>query len=124
EFVRGDEVFDARKRQPPLLDVEQQIAALAGAEEIPGLGNGLKLRVQQVLPAAADIIRGQAVALLENEGAGGDDVTPRELAIESHMHEATRTQQREQRAPARWWIRKVVQNPAGLDQIERAINLS
>src|SRR5262249_20498269 len=101
QIVLDDEGFDVRNRQPPLLDVEQQIAALAGAEEITGLGNGLKLRVQQVLPAAAGIVRRRAVALLENEVAGGDDVTPCEPATDFHMHEAARTQQREQRAPAR-----------------------
>src|SRR5262245_4066800 len=95
QIVLDDEGLDLRKRQPALLDMKQQVAALAGAEEIAGLGNAVERRVEQVLPAAADVVRGGAIALLENEGAGSNDVTACELAVEAHMHEAARPQQRQ-----------------------------
>src|SRR5262245_1343253 len=98
-----------------LLDVEQEIAALAGAEEIPGLGNALERRAQEVLPAPANVLHGRAVTLLGDELAGGSDVMPSELTIESHMHEPPWPQQGKQRAPARQGIREVMQNPAHLD---------
>src|SRR5262249_29348326 len=100
QAVLADEGLDLRNRQPALLDMKQQVAALAGAEEIVGFGNAVERRVEQVLPAAADVVRGGAVALLENEGAGGHDVTACELAVEAHMHEAARPQQPQQDAPA------------------------
>src|SRR5262249_61548195 len=88
QVVLADEGLDLRNRQPPLLDMKQQVAALAGAEEIVGLGNAVEQGVEQVLPAAADVVRGGAVALLTHEGADGHDVTACELAVEGHMHEA------------------------------------
>src|SRR5262245_46289834 len=120
QIVLRDEGLDLRNRQPTLLDMKQQVAALAGAEEIAGLGNALERRVQQLLPAAADVVRGRVVALLANEGAGGNDLTACELAVEAHPHEAARPQQRQQNAPARHRIREVMQYPAGIDQIERS----
>src|SRR5262245_15042859 len=122
QVVLDDEGLNVWNRQPAFLDMEQQIAALAGAEEIAGLGNAVERRVEQVLPAAADVVRGGAIALLANEGARGNDVTACELAIEAHPHEAARPQQRQQNAPARDRIRKVMQYPAGIDQIERSLD--
>src|SRR5262249_62212873 len=73
QVVLDDEGLNVWNRQPVFLDMEQQIAALAGAEEIAESGNAAERRVQQVLPAAADVLPGRAIALLEDEGAGGDD---------------------------------------------------
>src|SRR5262245_12355244 len=122
QVVLDDEGLDVRNRQPAFLDMKQQVAALAGAEEIAGLGNALERRVQQLLPAAAAVVRGRAVALLANESAGGNDLTACDLAVEAHPHEAARPQQRQQNAPARDRIRKVMQYPAGIDQIERSLD--
>src|SRR5262245_60080914 len=124
QVVLADEGLDLRNRHSTLLDMKQQVAALAGAEEIAGLGDAVERRIEQVLPAATDVVRGGAIALLDNEGAGGNDVTARELAVEAHMHEAARPQQRQQDAPACHRFRKVMQYPAGLDQIERSLDRS
>src|SRR5439155_13282665 len=67
QIVLGEEGFDLRNRQTMLLDVEQEIAALAGAEEIPGLGDAVKRRIQEVLPAAANVFHGRAVASVSDE---------------------------------------------------------
>src|SRR5947209_6838609 len=122
QIVLGEEGLDLRNRQTMLLDVEQEIAAFAGAEEIPGLGDALERRIQEVLPAAANVFHSRAVASVSDELAAGDDVMPRELTIESHMHETARPQQAEQRAPARQWIREMMQHSAYLDQIERSVD--
>src|SRR5262249_58481162 len=122
QVVLADEGLGRGNGQPPLLDMKQQVAALAGAEEIVGLGNAVERRVEQVLPAAADIVRGGAVALLTNEGADGHDVTACEFAVEAHMHEAARPQQPQQDAPARRRIRQVKQYPAGLRQIAPSLH--
>src|SRR5262249_42997925 len=124
QVVLDDEGLNVWNRQPVFLDMEQQVAALAGAEEIAGLGNVLERRVQQVLPAAADVVRGRAIALLENEGAGGNDPTACELAVEAHAHEAARPQQSEQDAPACHRFRKMMQYPGGIDQVERPLDRS
>src|SRR5439155_3273768 len=76
QIVLGEEGFNLRNRQTMLLDVEQEIAALAGAEKIPGLGNSLKSRVQEVLATAANIVHRAAVALLRDELARGGNVMP------------------------------------------------
>src|SRR5438876_10328910 len=122
QIIPSEKGFDLRNRQTMLLDVEQEIAALAGAEKIPGLGNSLKGRVQEVLATAANIVHRAAVALLRDELARGGNVMPSELTIESHMHETARPQQAEQRAPARQWIRQMMQHSAYLDQIERSVD--
>src|SRR5213080_4343149 len=122
QIVPGEEGFDLRNRQTMLLDVEQEIAALAGAEEIPGLGDALERRIQEFLPAAANIVHRGAVASLRDELARGGNVMPSELTIESHMHETARAQERKQRAPARQRICEMMQYPAHLDQIERPID--
>src|SRR5262249_20923772 len=124
QVVLDDEELDLRNRQPALLDMKQQVAALAGAEEIAGLGNVLERRVQQVLPATPNVIRGGAIAVLENEGAGGNDPTACELAVEAHAHEAARPQQSEQDAPACHRFRKMMQYPGGIDQVERPLDRS
>src|SRR5262249_28662668 len=93
-------------------------------EKIAGLGNAVERRVEQVLPAAADVVRGGAIALLANEGARGNDVTACELAVKAHTHEAARPQQSQQDAPARHRFRKVMQYPAGIDQVERSLERS
>src|SRR5438128_213071 len=122
QIVLGEEGFDLRNRQTMLLDVEQEIAALAGAEEIPGLGDAVKRRIQEVLPAAANVFHGRAVASVSDELAAGGNVMPSELTIQSHMHETSRAQERKQRAPACQRIREMMQYPAHLDQIERPID--
>src|SRR5262249_39089541 len=75
QVALDDEGLDVRNRQPAFLDMEQQVAALAGAEEVAEFGNAAERRVQQLLPAAADVVRGRAIASRENEGAGGNDLT-------------------------------------------------
>src|SRR5262249_16135642 len=106
------------------LDMEQQVAALAGAEEIAEFGNAAERRVQQLLPAAANVVRSRAIALRENEGAGGNDLTACELAVEGHTHEAARPQQPQQDAPTCHRFGKVMQYPAGIDQVERPLDRS
>src|SRR5215831_919083 len=101
QVILDDERLDVRNREPAFLDMKQQIPALAGAEEIAGLGNAVERRVEQVLPRAADVLRGRAIALRGDEIAGGNDSTACQLAVEAHAHEAARPQQRQQGAPAR-----------------------
>src|SRR5262245_39453730 len=42
QVALDDEGLDVRNRQPAFLDMKQQVAALAGTEEIAGLGNALE----------------------------------------------------------------------------------
>src|SRR5262245_50513445 len=67
QLILDDERLDVRNREPAFLDMKQQVAALAGAEEIAGLGNAVERRVQQILPAAADVLPGRAIALFGDE---------------------------------------------------------
>src|SRR4029077_8660951 len=69
QSVLGNEGFDLRNRQSVLLHVKQKVAALAGAEEIAGPGYILEGLVQQVLPAAANLIGGRIIPALAREGA-------------------------------------------------------
>src|SRR5262249_10212549 len=102
--------------------MEQQVAALAGAEEIAELGDAAERRVQQLLPAAADVVRGRAIALRENEGAGGNDLSACEVAVEGHTHKAAPPQQRPHGAPSRHPNPEVMQYPANIDQIECSLD--
>src|SRR5262249_11836365 len=45
QMILGDERLHVWNREPAFLDVKQQVAALAGAEEIAGLGNAVERRV-------------------------------------------------------------------------------
>ena len=83
QVVLGDEGFDLGYRESMLLNVKQQVAAFAGAEEIAVLGDAPERGIQEVLPAAANIVRGRAVAPLENECAGRNNAAARELAVEA-----------------------------------------
>src|SRR5262249_29725142 len=101
QAILDDERLDVRNREPAFLDVKQQVAALAGAEEIAGLGNAVERRVQQVLPATADVLRGRAIALRGDEAAGGDDSAACQPPVEGHVPEAAGRQPRQRGAPAR-----------------------
>src|SRR6266498_2698632 len=80
QVILDNERLDIRNREPAFLDMKQQVAALAGAEEIAGLGNAVERRVQQVLPATANVLRGRAIALRGDETAGGGDSAARQFA--------------------------------------------
>src|SRR5262249_61334438 len=70
QAILDDERLDVRNREPAFLDMKQQVAAFAGAEEIARLGNAVERRVQQVLPATADLHHGRAIALPSGETPG------------------------------------------------------
>ena len=55
QALPGDEVLDGRDGQAAFLHVEQQVAAFAGAEEIVEARQAAQRRVEQILPAAADV---------------------------------------------------------------------
>ena len=106
------------------LHVEQKIAAIADAEKVRHLrehpqrmagGQG-----HDVLPELADIVRAATIAALGNIAMRGDDVVARELAIEREAHEAARTQQRTQDAPAGQRIAEMMQHAAAIDHVETA----
>src|SRR5262249_45151996 len=80
QAVRCHEGLDLRNRGARFLDMKQQIATFAGAEEIADSRDALKRRAQQLLPAAANVVEGCTVAVLGNESARRDDVATRKLA--------------------------------------------
>src|SRR5262245_43294043 len=122
QVVLGDEGFDLGYRESMLLNVKQQVAAFAGAEEIAVLGDAPERGIQEVLPAAANVVRARAVASLENECAGRHNAAARELAVEAYSHESAGSQQLEQDAPARLHIGKMMQHAAGIDQVEASVD--
>ena len=77
-------------------------------------------RVEQILPAAADVGGRGRVAALGDEGARRHHVAAAELAVKAEMHDAARPQQREQDAPAFERIGHVMQHAAGVDHVEAA----
>src|SRR5215510_14945940 len=104
--------------------MEQQIATLAGREEIAVFRyiaqHRALIATQDILPAAPDVSGALAIAALGNEGARGADILARERAVEADMHEAARPQQREQRAPALRPVAHVMEHAAHFDQIKAA----
>jgi hypothetical protein len=78
QIVLGDERGDLGQGQAMLLDVEQKVAAFAEAEEIPKRAHVLERRavgaIEQLLPAAADVVRGRAIAARGDEIARRNDV--------------------------------------------------
>src|SRR6516162_6147218 len=119
QVIFGDEGLNLRNGRSGFLNMEQQITALAGGEKIARLRGLFEGRAQQLLPAAANVFRRWLKALLRNKSPGGDNMSPRELAVEADSNETARPEQRQQRSPARKRVGKVVQYPACIDQIER-----
>src|SRR4029453_5383315 len=89
---------------------------------IAGPGHVLERRIQKLLPATANVVRGRAIASLEDEGARRNDSAAGELAVEAYPHETARPQQLEQDAPARPYIGQVMQHAAGIDQVEGSVD--
>src|SRR5207302_2721487 len=120
ELVFVEKLPDFRDAQMVLVHVEQEIAALAGAEEIRVLRHGLEWRAvlqsQKSLAAFADV--SLSVAVLNDERAERLDVTARQCAVEPYMHESARPQQRKQHPPALRPILKVMQHPNRFDEME------
>ena len=77
-------------------------------------------RVEQVLPAAADLGRGCAIAAFGDEGARRRQVAAAEFAVKAEMHDAARPQQRQQDAPAFDRIGHVMQHAGDVDHVEAA----
>src|ERR1035438_4594084 len=106
------------------LDVEDQVAAFVGGEEIAERARRLQQRTvfrrQNLLATAADVLRDRPVAALGDQRARGDDVLPRQFAVEAYLHHAARPQQRQQRAPALPRIAKMVQHDRYVDEIKAA----
>ena len=102
--------------------MEQEIAALAGAEEIPvprrELRGRLAARHHHVLPESPDVVGAAAIAALGDESPCGDDMAARQLAVEADAHDPARAQDRDQHPPAGERVGEMVQHAAGLDQIE------
>ena len=86
------ERFDLRQRHLMFLDVEDQVAAFVGGEEIAERARRLQqrtvLRRQNLLATAPDVFRDRPVAALGDQRARGDDVLPRQFAVEADLHHA------------------------------------
>src|SRR4029453_14389001 len=90
---------DLRDRELLLVRMEQQIAALAGREEVGVFRHVVERRAlveaQDIPPTATDIVGALTIAALGDEGADGAHVRARQRAVEADMHEAARAQERE-----------------------------
>src|SRR4051812_17250262 len=97
DIALAQEAGDLRDSELMLLHMKQQIAALAGGEEVRIVGNVLQRRAvrasQQLLATAADVVGAAAVAALRNKRPRGPNVGARQYAIEPDVHEAARAQQ-------------------------------
>src|SRR5262249_596736 len=123
QALRREERLYLRDRQLMLLHVEQEIAALAGGEEV-GIFRDVPQRralckAQQLLPAPPDVCA-PAIAVTGYESGGGRGAGAGERAVEPDMHESARPQQRKQHLPALRPVAHMMQDAAGLDQIEPA----
>ena len=94
--VLRQERFDLRQRHLVLLDVKDQVATFVGGEEIAERARRLQQRTvvgrQNLLATAPDVFRDRPVAALGDQRAGGDDVLPRQFAVEADLHHAARPQ--------------------------------
>src|SRR5262249_11947565 len=112
KILSREEFLDLRNSQAMFLDMEQQIAALAGGIEIVVPGEVLHRRMQQLLPAAADVGGGWMEAALCDEAARRDDVGAAKLAVKSNAHHAARPRQLTKQPPAVHRIGEMVQHAA------------
>src|SRR5271165_5611753 len=87
-----------------LLHVEQQVAAFAGRIEIHGSAKTMQVNPHvlssEILPATTNFVRCVSVTARGNELARRNEVAVRPFAVKTQMHEASRTQSRQQRAPS------------------------
>src|SRR5690242_6947475 len=100
------------------LDMEHEIAALAGRMKVMVLRQTLHRRTQQLLAAAANIGRRRLKSALGDKTAGGNDLRATELAVETNAHDAARPRQLAEPPPTFHRIGEVVQHAAGIDHVE------
>ena len=126
QAVVGEERLDVRQREAVLHDVEQQVAAAAGAVEIAQRGQAFFeraiLATMDLLAAGANSLRRRRVAAPGDQRAPRDDAAARDLAVEPDPHDPARPQPRQQHAPARFRIRQMMQNADRLDVVEGALD--
>ncbi len=83
---------DLRNRVLIFLNVEQQVAAIAGRVEIARRDDGLAGRAvgkrKNLLPAAPDVVRAGATTSCRDGGARRIDVLARGAAVEAEHHDA------------------------------------
>src|SRR5262249_18895094 len=120
KIKRAEQGFDLRDGETMLLHVEQQVAALAHAEEIVELLEASKLACQQGLAAFADAARRRLKAALGAKRTPRNDVAAGELAVETHPHQAGRPQQPQQSPPPRPGVGQMVAPPPAAAEGDRA----
>src|SRR6185312_721654 len=73
---------------------------------------------EQRLPAAAYVVARRTIAALRDEGARGDDIGARALAVKTDEHPPPRHEHLAQRAQALDRVREMVQHTHRRDQVE------
>jgi len=73
---------------------------------------------EKLLAAAPDVLRAKPIAAIGDEGTGSDDVAPSYLAVEAKPHQAARTQEACEHAPALHGIGEVVQRATRFHDVE------
>jgi hypothetical protein len=123
ETIGGNDRFDRWNAGLVFLNVEHEVAALAGRKKIGRprilLHQAGVIESQTVLAALPDGIGGMAVAPLGNERARRGDALPGQRAAEPDPHESTGSQHAEKHASAFQRIAKMMKHAHHLDDIER-----
>src|SRR3989338_11640426 len=100
QVVFPEEFIDAGQRHAMFLNMEQQVAAGADAEEICRIQGRTEIRavarLHQILAEAPNLISRGTVTALSDELPYPHDIPPRRRAIKAELHEAAGAQQGQQ----------------------------
>lgn len=124
QVVFPEKFIDAGQRHAVFLNVEQQVAAGADAEEIRRIQGRAEIRavarLHQVLAEAPNLIGRGTVTALGDELPYPHDVAPRRRAVKAELHEAAGAQQGQQHLPSGPRVGEVVQHADRFDYIKAA----